>query len=443
MSNDAEKEYITLPNGQKVELSLDNPLFSDFERMPATFDRFISDPYYLGKSWKNPWPFWKEQGEKMFPLPLRSPYNSLVLLGATGIGKALKNGTGVLTPTGYIPIEKLNIGDLVASNDGNYYHVQGVFPQGKKDCYEIEFGNSVRIIASGNHIWTISRDGGKTYHDETTDDILLTGAEGIIVPPVQQIEGADQLVQDEISKLDLAHRTMTDIEYVGKLECTCIKVDAPNHLFLTEHCIPTHNTTFAVNMVLAYYLHIVLCLRNPQEYFALEEQKKIVFAFINIVTKTIAYQNAWGMLHTALLKSPFFMEYGYATEGKRPEWVCDKKPIALVYGSTADHIIGLDILACLTGDTVIRTSKGLEKLENLVNKEIQVPTYNIETHKQEMSNVCRVLQTKFATTLYEIELENGSILRCTPEHRFLLITGEYKRADELTLSDELSEGAII
>lgn len=277
---------ITTPNGIEVELSLDNPLFEDFERLPATFEQFITDPYYLGNSWKSPWPFWVEQGKKMFPLPLKSPYTAVVLLGATGCGK----------------------------------------------------------------------------------------------------------------------------------------------------------TSFAVNMVMAYFLHIILCLKDPHKFFALEPQKKVVFAFINIVTKTIAYKNAWGMFHTALLKSPFFMEYGVSTTGRRPEWVCTEKPVELLFGRNGSDVIGLDILCCLTGDSVIRTSSGLERLENLVGKQITVPTYNVKTGEVEESQLCHVSQTKLATVLIEIELENGSKIRCTPEHRFLLRSGIYKRADELTEDDELEEG---
>lgn len=200
-------KQIKLPTGVVIDLSLDNPLFKDFERMPATFEEFISDPYYLGNSWKNPFPAWKEAGKELFPLPLRSPYNSVILLGATGIGKS----------------------------------------------------------------------------------------------------------------------------------------------------------SFAVNMVIAYYLHVVLCLKNPHEYFALEEQKKIVFAFLNIVTKTIAYQNAWGMIHRALLKSPFFMEYGISTNGIRPEWVCTKKPVELIYGSTADNIIGLDVLCAFLDEVSFARNSNIQR----------------------------------------------------------------------------------
>ena len=207
MVDAAEKKYITLAGGQQLELSLDNPLFSDFERMPATFEEFVTNPYYFGNVWKSPWPFWLEKGKQMFPLPLRSPYTSLILLGATGIGK----------------------------------------------------------------------------------------------------------------------------------------------------------TTFCVNMVMAYFLHIILCLRNPHEYFALEQQKKITFAFINIVTKAIAYKNAWGMFHRALLKSPFFMEYGIKTDGRYPEWVCTAKPIDLIYGRSQDDVIGLDIICAFLDEVSFARNQNIKR----------------------------------------------------------------------------------
>ena len=340
---------ITTPNGIEVELSLDNPLFEDFERLPATFEQFITDPYYLGNSWKSPWPFWMEQGKKMFPLPLKSPYTAVVLLGATGCGKALKNGTGVLTPTGYRPIETLKVGDLVASNDGKFYHVLGVFPQGIKSVYKFTFSTGVTCVASDNHIWTVSRD-GKTFHDETTAEIVERGFVGVLLPKVLSPLGTE-----------LAQLTIENVEKDREAECTCISIDAPSHLYIVEGCIPTHNTSFAVNMVMAYFLHIILCLKDPHKFFALEPQKKVVFAFINIVTKTIAYKNAWGMFHTALLKSPFFMEYGVSTTGRRPEWVCTEKPVELLFGRNGSDVIGLDIICAFLDEVSFGQNRDVKR----------------------------------------------------------------------------------
>jgi hypothetical protein len=38
-------------------------------------------------------------------------------------------------------------------------------------------------------------------------------------------------------------RCIRDIEYVGDEEAQCIMINDPNHLYLTDHFIPTHNTT--------------------------------------------------------------------------------------------------------------------------------------------------------------------------------------------------------
>lgn len=40
-------------------------------------------------------------------------------------------------------------------------------------------------------------------------------------------------------------RYITNIEKYGESECTCISVDSPDKLYVTEHCIVTHNTTSA------------------------------------------------------------------------------------------------------------------------------------------------------------------------------------------------------
>lgn len=129
--------------------------------------------------------------------------NALIFYGKSGCGKALKNGTKVLTSEGYKPIEGLTLNDLVASNDGKFYKLNGIYPQGVKSCYKITLNHGNTIYASGDHIWTISRDYGKTYHDETTEEILSKGytytepktgwvQHQVVLPPVQPLEFPEQ-----------------------------------------------------------------------------------------------------------------------------------------------------------------------------------------------------------------------------------------------------------
>ena len=51
------------------------------------------------------------------------------------------------------------------------------------------------------------------------------------------------------SKPDLC-RTITEIKSVGSEECKCILIDHPDHLYLTDNLVVTHNTTVALHIVL-------------------------------------------------------------------------------------------------------------------------------------------------------------------------------------------------
>lgn len=43
-------------------------------------------------------------------------------------------------------------------------------------------------------------------------------------------------------------RNITKIEYVGMEECQCIMVDSPNHTYISDDFIPTHNTTTCIDI---------------------------------------------------------------------------------------------------------------------------------------------------------------------------------------------------
>lgn len=136
---------------------------------------------------------------------------------------------------------------------------------------------------------------------------------------------------------------------------------SPYHTIIFSGATGIGKTSVAMGVCLAYYLHIVLCLRNPHEYFDLADQKNIVFAVINIVTKTMAYKNAWGIINKMLIRSPWFMERGESTGGRRPEWVCTTKPVELIYGRNEDDLIGLDILFAFLDEVSFARNQSIER----------------------------------------------------------------------------------
>ena len=86
---------------------------------------------------------------------LLNPDVSLVsAIGSAGTGKALINGSGVLTENGYVPIETLHVGDKVFGSDGLLHNVVGVFPQGKKRVYEVHFTDGTVVKCNDEHLWT-------------------------------------------------------------------------------------------------------------------------------------------------------------------------------------------------------------------------------------------------------------------------------------------------
>jgi phosphate starvation-inducible PhoH-like protein len=71
-------------------------------------------------------------------------------------GRAQPVDTPVLTPTGYVPIGSLEVGDLVAGRDGRPTPVLGVYPQGRRDVYRVTAQDGASTLASGDHLWFVT-----------------------------------------------------------------------------------------------------------------------------------------------------------------------------------------------------------------------------------------------------------------------------------------------
>lgn len=74
--------------------------------------------------------------------------------GNAGTGKALLNGTPILTKQGWKNIENLSLEDYVAGQDGGFYKVSGIYPQGEKVVYRITFSDRNYIDCCEEHLWT-------------------------------------------------------------------------------------------------------------------------------------------------------------------------------------------------------------------------------------------------------------------------------------------------
>lgn len=78
--------------------------------------------------------------------------NHMQFLGGAGTGKAQPLYSKVLTPNGYITMGDVEIGTEVITAKGNIGKVSGIYPQGKRDIYEITLQDRTKIRVADNHL---------------------------------------------------------------------------------------------------------------------------------------------------------------------------------------------------------------------------------------------------------------------------------------------------
>lgn len=91
---------------------------------------------------------------------------------------------------------------------------------------------------------------------------------------------------------------------------------------------------------------------------------------------------------------------------------------------------------CLEGNQEVLTENGWKKIKDLEGNYFRFVSVD-DNGNPVLSDEAKVIETKRVTELMEIELENGSIIKCTPEHKFMLKDGTYKEAQYLTEEDDL------
>lgn len=231
--------------------------------------------------------------------PKYDPIIKMVTL-QTGQGKALRDDVLVKVPNGWTKVSDLKVGDTVYGRSGDLIKVTGVFPQGRQPIMEMITSDNRVIPCSKDHLWTVwslfdqgevtltieeihRRKGNREYFMLPLYDAPvpayklhkyinehLPGAEVITIggrienieanikfDPVRVAEmakvfwsyGGEVYVlgipssNTILLKVMFSRRTTFTIRDTGKsASCTCIKVDAPDGLFVAENHVVTHNT---------------------------------------------------------------------------------------------------------------------------------------------------------------------------------------------------------
>lgn len=121
-----------------------------------------------------------------------------------GLGKAAPLYSRVYTPTGWKIMGDIKVGDLVLSEKKEHWsEVTGVFPQGKKDIYEITFDDGSKVRTCDEHLWTVKDSKtrqrskgtrtGNSWYTTTLKNIMNRMSETRFwVPMTQPVEFAKQ-----------------------------------------------------------------------------------------------------------------------------------------------------------------------------------------------------------------------------------------------------------
>jgi replicative DNA helicase len=171
------------------------------------------------------------------------PGQMIVIAARPAIGKALALDTPLPTPTGWVAMGDVRVGDLVLGGDGGPTQVVAATEvmQGRP-CYEVEFSDGSVIVADGQHQWAVSVDSGPT-RILTSEWVLATVSAGSTVTVSRSVAAG-------VARIDSRDWKIDRIAAVASVPVRCIEVAAPDHLYLAgDAMIPTHNSTIGLDIV--------------------------------------------------------------------------------------------------------------------------------------------------------------------------------------------------
>ena len=93
----------------------------------------------------------------------------LVVLKSRRKGYEQPYSEPVLTPTGFVPMGSLKVGDMVMNPNGNPVRIGDIVEQGITEIYEVTLQDGRKIRCGENHLWATIRNGKKFYIMRTKD----------------------------------------------------------------------------------------------------------------------------------------------------------------------------------------------------------------------------------------------------------------------------------
>lgn len=185
-------------------------------------------------------------------------------------------------------------------------------------------------------------------------------------------------------------------------------------------------------IIMAYMLYRLMMYRNPHTYFQKKEISKFSVVFANL-TKDLALGVAYREFQDTLKASPFFNDHGSFTRSDRNfYYVPEGNNIEIIAVSDGAQALGKQ---CLVGNTKLLTPDGYKLISECEGTNQAI--YQLLEDGSLEPTEADVVLTKYVNETIRIELEDGSIIEGTPDHKVMLSDGSYKELQELKSSDDL------
>ena len=143
-----------------------------------------------------------------------------------GQGKSNPVSSKIMIPNGYKLMGDIKKGDHVIGTSGKPVKVVGIFPQGVKDIYKIILIDGRVAECSIDHLWQVSNIKNNKEEVITLGKLMRRHYREYAIPV-----GIPQI-----------YIPIQSIRYSHKEEAQCIMIDSPDHLYMTNNEIFTHNT---------------------------------------------------------------------------------------------------------------------------------------------------------------------------------------------------------
>ena len=227
----------------------------------------------------------------------------------------------------------------------------------------------------------------------------------------------------------LPNRAISEIKYVGKELAQCILVDSDDHLYVTDNCILTHNTLSSILYVeMNGFEKVVVITPNSLKFNFFNEVEKFTNSNSHIV--------GWRKNKCSIENAKYIIvNYDFFNSGKKEKFLAKWQKLGI---TEIDAVICDE---CFPYETPIQTTAGILNIGDIVDNklDVQILSYNHKLKKIELKSIKRYLYRGYKNVI-KIKLSNGTIIECTPEHKFYSIDRDkYIPISEFNIGERLYE----